>query len=211
MKLNPRVFKNLNTEPFLEQDIDGQKVSFYDMNETQYLTQYAGRGKFAIWTSNGGDEYKVLIEKSYYEALEPFYSYDVNKIWLNFLTSASQITRKMSMWFLIPTMVIYLAVAAVATIYFPDQIIAVLLGLIVVIFGSNIIQTRLTSNRVKEANINAQNQIRETLGNEVFDGLVQAQEDHYKAYFKFEEEAQEDSEAQISVDAEVVEEDKDKE
>lgn len=211
MKLNPRVFKNLNTEPFLEQDIDGQKVSFYDMNETQYLTQYAGRGKFAIWTSNGGDEYKVLIEKSYYEALEPFYSYDVNKIWLNFLTSASQITRKMSMWFLIPTMVIYLAVAAVATIYFPEQIIAVLLGLIVVIFGSNIIQTRLTSNRVKEANINAQNQIRETLGNEVFDGLVQAQEDHYKAYFKFEEEAQEDSEAQISVDAEVVEEDKDKE
>lgn len=211
MKLNPRVFKNLNTEPFLEQDIDGQKVSFYDMNETQYLTQYAGRGKFAIWTSNGGDEYKVLIEKSYYEALEPFYSYDVNKIWLNFLTSASQITRKMSMWFLIPTMVIYLAVAAVATIYFPDQIIAVLLGLIVVIFGSNIIQTRLTSNRVKEANINAQNQIRETLGNEVFDGLVQAQEDHYKAYFKFEEEAQEDSEEPISVDAEVVEEDKDKE
>lgn len=211
MKLNPRVFKNLNTEPFLEQDIDGQKVSFYDMNETQYLTQYAGRGKFAIWTSNGGDEYKVLIEKSYYEALEPFYSYDVNKIWLNFLTSASQITRKMSMWFLIPTMVIYLAVAAVATIYFPEQIIAVLLGLIVVIFGSNIIQTRLTSNRVKEANINAQNQIRETLGNEVFDGLVQAQEDHYKAYFKFEEEAQEDSEELISVDAEVVEEDKDKE
>lgn len=211
MKLNPRVFKNLNTEPFLEQDIDGQKVSFYDMNETQYLTQYAGRGKFAIWTSNGGDEYKVLIEKSYYEALEPFYSYDVNKIWLNFLTSASQITRKMSMWFLIPTMVIYLAVAAVATIYFPEQIIAVLLGLIVVIFGSNIIQTRLTSNRVKEANINAQNQIRETLGNEVFDGLVQAQEDHYKAYFKFEEEAQEDSEEPISVDAEVVEEDKDKE
>lgn len=211
MKLNPRVFKNLNTEPFLEQDIDGQKVSFYDMNETQYLTQYAGRGKFAIWTSNGGDEYKVLIEKSYYEALEPFYSYDVNKIWLNFLTSASQITRKMSMWFLIPTMVIYLAVAAVATIYFPEQIIAVLLGLIIVIFGSNIIQTRLTSNRVKEANINAQNQIRETLGNEVFDGLVQAQEDHYKAYFKFEEEAQEDSEEPISVDAEVVEEDKDKE
>lgn len=211
MKLNPRVFKNLNTEPFLEQDIDGQKVSFYDMNETQYLTQYAGRGKFAIWTSNGGDEYKVLIEKSYYEALEPFYSYDVNKIWLNFLTSASQITRKMSMWFLIPTMLIYLAIVAVATIYFPDQIIAVLLGLIVVIFGSNIIQTRLTSNRVKEANINAQNQIRETLGNEVFDGLVQAQEDHYKAYFKFEEETQEDSEAQISVDAEVVEEDKDKE
>lgn len=210
MKLNPRVFKNLNSEPFLEQDIDGQKVSFYDMNETQYLTQYAGRGKFAIWTSNGGNEYKVLIEKSYYEALEPFYSYDVNKIWLNFLTSASQITRKMSMWFLVPTMVIYLAIAAIATIYFPDQIIAVLLGLIVVIFGSNVVQTRLTSNRVKEANFNAQNQIRETLGNEVFDGLVQAQEDHYKAYFKFDEEQQENSDEQVSVEAEVVEEDKDK-
>lgn len=187
MKLNPKVYKNLNGEPFEVQSIDGVKVAFYDMNETNYLAQYASRGKFAIWTSNGGDDYKVLIEKSYYEALKPFYEYDVNKIWLGFLNQASEITKKVNMYFIIPTMVLYLVLATVSAIFFQDLMIQVLIGLLVVVFVSNIFQTRITSKRVRESNIKAQEDIRNTLGTDTFDELVKAQEEHYKNYFKFDE------------------------
>jgi hypothetical protein len=207
MKLNQKIYKNLTGEPFLVQDIDGQKVSFYDMNETPYLTQYAGRGKFAIWTTNGGDDYKVLIERSYYEALKPFYEYNVNKIWLNFLTSASSITRKINLWFLVPTMSLYVIIAALATIFLPNYVLQVLLGLIVVVFVSNIVQTRLTSKKIKEANFNAQDQIKEALGVVEFESLIQAQEEHYKAYFKFEDD-EVTNEEPIELDAEEVEEEK---
>jgi len=188
MKLNPKIYKNLNQEPFLEQEIEGVKVAFYDMNETQYLTQYAGRGKFALWTSNGGDDYKVLIEKSYYEALQPFYDYDVNKIWIDFLSNAGNITKKMSRLFLIPSLIFYVLISTLALLFLEDQIVPIFLGVIVVIFGINIFQTRVTSNKVREANIQAQDQIRETLGATTFDQLVVAQEEHYKNYFKFDEE-----------------------
>ncbi len=188
MKLNPKVYKTLNQEPFLEQEIEGIKVAFYDMNETKYLTQYAGRGKFALWTSNGGNDYKVLIEKSYYEALQPFYDYDVNKIWIEFLTNAGNITKKMSRLFLIPSLIFYVLVSTLALLFLEDQIVPIFLGVIVVIFGINIFQTRATSNKVREANIKAQDQIREALGETTFDQLVDAQEEHYKNYFKFDEE-----------------------
>lgn len=205
MKLNQKIYKNLTGEPFLEQDIEGQKVSFYDMNETSYLTQYAGRGKFAIWTTNGGDDYKVLIEKSYYEALQPFYEYNVNKIWLDFLTSASGISRKINFWFLVPTLSLYVIVALLATIFLPEIVLQVLLGLIVVVFASNIVQTRLTSKKIKEANFKAQEQIRESLGAAEFDALIQAQEEHYKTYFKFEEQEEASDEETIELEAKEIE------
>jgi hypothetical protein len=187
MKLNPKVYKQLTGEPFETQNANGKIIEFHYMNDTPFLFQFASRGRFAIWTSDGSN-YKVLIEAKYYEALKDFYQPEVNLIWLNFLERVGAMSKKINMWFIIPTFFLYIIVAGVATIAFPNQTLPILLGMIVLVVFSNMIQGRLVNKKVREENKIAQDQIREFLGNERFDGLVKSQEDHYQEYFKFNEE-----------------------
>ncbi|MBU1142452.1 MAG: hypothetical protein KKH92_02275 [Firmicutes bacterium] len=187
MKLNPKVYKQLTGEPFETQNANGKIIEFHYMNDTPFLFQFASRGRFAIWTSDGNN-YKVLIEAKYYEALNDFYQPEVNLIWLNFLERVGSMSKKINMWFIIPTFFLYIIVAGVATIVFPEQTLPILLGMIVLVVFSNMIQGRLVNKKVREENKVAQDQIREFLGNERFDGLVKSQEDHYQEYFKFNEE-----------------------
>lgn len=186
MKLNPKIYNKLTSEPFETQKLDGKTVEFHYMNDTPYLFQYASRGRFAVWTSNGID-YKVLIEKTYYEALGDFYQYEVNKIWLQFLENVGNISKKVNMWFIIPTLLIYVVAAGIASVFFAGYMLQILLGLIVLVVISNIFQSRIVNKKVKEENQAAQNKIREYIGVEAFDDLVTAQEKHYQAYFKFDQ------------------------
>jgi hypothetical protein len=68
MKLNPKIYKQLTQEPFDTQEINGKIVEFHYLNDTPYLFQFASKGRFAIWTSDGNN-FKVLVEKRYYEML----------------------------------------------------------------------------------------------------------------------------------------------
>ncbi|PKK96897.1 MAG: hypothetical protein CVV58_04005 [Tenericutes bacterium HGW-Tenericutes-3] len=192
MKLNPKVYKQLTGEPFEKQVVDGKNVEFHYMNDTPFLLQYASRGRFAVWTSDGKD-YKVLIEKAYYEALQDFYQFGVNKIWLTFLEKVSSMSSKINRLFIIPTIILYVIVAGVAYAFFQDYTLQILLGLIVLVVISNIFQSRIVNNKVKLENKNSQDQIRALIGAEQFDELVKAQEEHYKNYFKFEDEPVEES------------------
>jgi len=84
--------------------------------------------------------------------------------------------------------------------------------MIVAVVISNIFQGRIVNNKVREANIATQDKIRAFLGQDQFDDLVKAQEAHYQAYFKFNEEPQpEETQDQIEPQPEevVVEEAKD--
>lgn len=193
MKLNHRVYKRLTNEPFETQVIDGKTVEFHYMNETPFLAQFASRGRFAIWTSDG-QNYKVLIEKTYYEALNEFYEPELNKIWLGFLENIGKVSKKINMFFTIPTLILYAGVALLASIYFAEQVFEILIGLVIVVVISNVIQGKVVNKKVKQENFNAQNLIRNCVGVGKFDELVLAQEEHYKKYFKFEEEPQVETE-----------------
>lgn len=207
MKLNPKIYRQLNNEPFMSQEIDGKMIEFHYMNETPFLYQFASRGRFAIWTSDGTN-YKVLIEKSYHESLEAFYQPEVNHIWLNFLESVGGISKKINMWFIIPTLVIYVIIAALATFVFKDYTLQILLGMIVLVVVSNMFQSRLVNKKVRDENLKAQDLIRAHMGNEKFESLIKAQEDHYQAYFKFnEQQAQAQEQPEISNDEEKMSED----
>lgn len=192
MKLNLKVYRQLTTEPFLTQEIDGKIIEFHYMNDTPFLFQYASRGRFAIWTSDG-QNYRVLIEKAYYEALQPFYETEVNKIWLNFLENVSGVSRKINMYFIIPTLFLYVVIAGLATFLFKDYTLQILLGMIVLVVISNMIQGRIVNKKVREENLRAQDLIRAHMGNEKFESLVKAQEDHYHDYFKFQDQSAQDA------------------
>jgi hypothetical protein len=187
MKLNPKIYNQLTSEPVETQVVNGKKVEFHYMDETPYLFQFASRGRFAVWTSDGND-YKVLIESKYHKALSDFYTVEVNEIWLSFLEKVSQLSRKMNLMFLIPTVILYIAVGFFASIYLPNNIWSIIFAMIVLVIFSNIFQSRLINKRVRLENNMAQDQIRQLIGVEKFNNLVDAQEAHYKEYFKFEEE-----------------------
>lgn len=187
MKLNPKVFNQLKTEPFTSQTIEGKTIEFYYMNDTPFLFQFASRGRFAVWTSDG-QNYKVLVEQKYFDVMKDFYSEEVNTIWLGFLTRVSGISKKINMWFMIPTLVLYIVIAGLATWLFPDMMLQILLFMIVLVVASNMIQSRIVNNKVREENRKTQDEIRAYIGEGAFEELVKAQEAHYQDYFKFEEE-----------------------
>lgn len=203
MKLNAKIYKQLTNEPFEKQEINGKTVEFHYMDDTPYLTQYAGRGRFALWTSDGAN-YKVLIESTYYEALKPFYEYEVNVIWLGFLDKVSSLSKKINNRFIIPTLALYALGAILAIVFFQDQTLPILLGLIILVVISNIVQSKVVNKKVKEENVATQDEIRNHLGQENFDELVKAQEEHYQKYFSFEDQPM-DGELEEVDEVEIVE------
>ncbi|AUD62250.1 hypothetical protein BK010_01060 [Tenericutes bacterium MO-XQ] len=200
MKLNSKVYKQLTNEPFEKHEINGKTVEFHYMDDTPFLTQFASRGRFAVWTSDGND-YKVLIESTYYEALKPFYQYDVNVIWLSFLDKVSSISKKINMLFIIPTLALYAIGAILTFVFFEEYTLQILLGLIIIVFISNMVQSKVVNSKVRAENQKTQDLIREHLGQDNFDELVKAQEEHYQKYFRFDEVEQTDTPAEQEAEA----------
>lgn len=187
MKLNPKIYAQLTQEPFDTQEINGKIVEFHYLNDTPYLFQFASKGRFAIWTSDGKN-FKVLVEKRYYELLSDFYLPEVNTIWINFLGKVGSISKKVNKWFMIPTLILYVVVAGLSTLLFPDYTMEILIGMVVLVIIGNIFQGRYLNQRVALENKNTQDEIRDYLGVERFNALVDNQAIHYQEYFKFEEE-----------------------
>ena len=212
MKLNPRVFRKIITQPFETQQLGSRTVEFHSMNESLFLETYGKRGRFAVWTAEK-NVYRVLIETSYYEAMKDFYQENINTIWIDFLERVTQKNKKINLMFIIPLMVTYLLAAIISSLYFPNEVFTVLLGILVVVFISNMFQNRLIRKSVADENIATQNLIRETMGEYKFNRLVEAQERHYKTYFHVPENdnvISEDVQSETSPQIEETTQDKDK-
>lgn len=108
-------------------------------------------------------------------------------IWLTFLEKISALSKKINRMFIIPTLLIYAIGAILAIVFFQDQTLPILLGLVILVVVSNMVQSRMVNKKVKEENESTQDKIRGYLGQETFDNLVTSQEEHYQAYFKFDE------------------------
>lgn len=183
MKLNPRVFKKIATQPFETQQLGSRTVEFHSMNDSLFFETYGKRGRFAVWTADQ-NTYRVLIETSYYEAMKDFYQENINTIWIDFLERVTQKNKRINLMFIIPLMVTYLLAAIISSLYFPNDVFTVLLGILVVVFISNMFQNRLIRKSVQDENVATQNLIRETMGEKKFNKLVEAQERHYRTFFQ---------------------------
>ena len=183
MKLNPRVYKKIATQPFETQQLGSRTVEFHSMNDSLFFETYGKRGRFAVWTADQ-NTYKVLIETSYYDAMKDFYQENINTIWIDFLERVTQKNKRINLMFIIPLMVTYLLAAIISSLYFPNDVFTVLLGILVVVFISNMFQNRLIRKSVQDENVATQNLIRETMGEKKFNKLVEAQERHYRTFFQ---------------------------
>ena len=89
MKLQYGIFKSLNN-PIEVQESDTKTVEIHSMNQTSYLAKFAGKGQFAVWTSDS-KSYKLLIEDGYYKTMKDLYGKRVNQVWIAFYEKADKI------------------------------------------------------------------------------------------------------------------------
>lgn len=201
MKLNPRIFKSLDN-PVETQDVNGRKVEIHYMNDTQYFARYAQQGQFAVWTSDGSD-YKLLIERDYLETLRPLYTSRINDVWIRFYEKATQVRNNIFLKLILPILIAALAIviifAAVPALRQYQTI--VLIGILVVVLASNILQSTLMKRRIERAREEAVIEIKETLGEEQFKSLIEEQGKFYDNFFDFkDDEVVEDASEQIEAE-----------
>lgn len=195
MKLNYKVFKALVEEPFLTQEINGNEVGFYYMNETPFLQQFVMRGRFYVWTSDG-KSYKLLIERGYYERVSYFFEQEINAVWLNFLEEVTSVNSKMSRNYLMISMGASLAIIILFSILLPSQLTWGIIAALVLTLVGNMIHSNKVNKIVREMNLNAQEEIRKILSEEKFNQFLTDQEEYMKEYFAFDEDEEEFDEEQ---------------
>lgn len=188
MKLNPKIYKTL-TQPFETQDVNGVTVEIHLMNDTNYLTRYAGQGQFAVWTSDGKD-YRLLIERDYYETLKPLYSPRVNDIWIRFYNRASKVRNDIFLKLLAPVLLLALIGIIVFAVVpalqaYQNIVLVVVLGLVLAV---NIAQSTMMKRGIERARVDAVTEIKDAVGLDQFNKLIDIQSKFYEEYFKFEEE-----------------------
>lgn len=187
MKMNVKLYNSLNN-PVDVQEVDGTKIEIHYMNDTNYLARYAGSGQFTVWASDGID-YKLLIERGYYEELGPLFQASVNGVWVKLYKKINELRRKMLFVFVLPVLVLLLA-AIVVTAFVPGLkqystvtlIVSLVLVLVVNIIQSNFIRKKVDVERDKSID-----EIQLILGADLFESLIHKQRDYHENYFNFDD------------------------
>lgn len=188
MKLNERVFEVLNGEPVEVQNLDGHEVRIYILDDyPDVLNEFVNKGKFAVWSCVDGTNYKLAIEKGYYDELRELYSDKVNDTWLKFWDECEKISSTFSKKIVLPAtaviIVIFVVLMALSN-KMPGKLGTYLtLGLAIVYVLVILILRKLTTNKINIANQNALAVIKKNLGEAHFNDLLERQRNYIDAYY----------------------------
>lgn len=188
MKLNERVFEVLNGEPVEVQNLDGHEVKIYILDDyPDVLNEFVNKGKFAVWSCVDGTNYKLAIEKGYYDELRELYSDKVNDTWLKFWDECEKISSTFSKKIVFPAtaviIVIFVVLMALSN-KMPGKLGTYLtLGLAIFYVLVILILRKLTTNKINTANQNALAVIKKNLGEAHFNDLLERQRNYIDAYY----------------------------
>lgn len=188
MKLNERVFEVLSGEPVEVQNLDGHEVKIYILDDyPDVLNEFVNKGKFAVWSCVDGTNYKLAIEKGYYDELRELYSDKVNDTWLKFWDECEKISSTFSKKIVLPAtaviIVIFVVLMALSN-KMPGKLGTYLtLGLAIVYVLVILILRKLTTNKINIANQNALAVIKKNLGEAHFNDLLERQRNYIDAYY----------------------------
>lgn len=209
MKMLPRDYAKAVGTPFRVEKYKDANLEMYYLNDRNDFYKFAQRGRFSVWTSDGVN-YRLFVEKGYYEAVPNLYKNEVNDIWLDFTNSIYGAQRKMSRKYMMVSMIVLLVVLGASMLLqtlWAEQANNIFLAAMVVLFiglfvSSNGQQKRLRS-LVQEENKKATELIKNELGEEAFQEILDNQEKYYQKYFNTEEETE--TPAQSNDEQEVLE------
>lgn len=220
MRINPKLFAIANeAEPVDVQEFDGRKIEVFMMEPyPQVKEEFINKGKFAVWSSVDGVNYRLFIEDGYYNELKPLYSQAVNKIWVDFWDTCETVSRKMSRFVILPVTVAAIG-GCIGFSFLEKGSIYAMIAVVVIAFVIMLFCNRLTRKKIYDANTASVELIKKALGGtKQFDEMLERQKNYMDSYYDslypdedFEEEETEELSAQAVEEVEVVEEESQKE
>ncbi|MBN3491100.1 hypothetical protein JV173_06165 [Acholeplasma equirhinis] len=201
MKMLPKDYNKAVGEPFRVEDYRGAKLEMYYLDDRPDYAVFARRGRFSVWTSDGVN-YRLFVDKGYYEAVKGLYQNEVNDIWLDFTNKIYGAQKKLSNFYMLINaglFVLLMILAYVLQALVPDMVNDLFLYstivLFIAIFATGSLQQKKLKKLVEEENRTATNLIRQTIGENAFQEILDGQEAYYKQYFQ--PAADEEAEAEV--------------
>ena len=214
MKINERLYDVLGLMPYKEpapgedyvpvpstpfevQQCGKHSVELYYMNDyADVLKEFTAQGKFAVWSSKDGVNYRLAVEKNYFEKLHELYTVEVNEIWLGFWdkcdTLQSNFSRHLVLPLTIGVLVLFLLFANWNNFFKGAQMqdglqLGLTLGipfafLIVMMFLRKNIYNKIAASQQKNLAI-----IKDHFGENKYASLLKAQRSYIDSYFEADE------------------------
>lgn len=208
MKINPRIYDYADEENKVEaQELEGHNLEIYYMDDYPGLKEefVDSKGKFAVWSSVNGKDYRLYIEKGYHEKLQPLYTKKINGIWLNFWDECEKISNKFRIIVLPITIAILVVIFLIS--YFVKNQIANIIA-VVAIAGTFLIgllaARKISNKKFADANKKSVDEIKKYLGEKTFERLLEEQRSYMDEYFKYEDETSEEEIEKVEATGEVV-------
>lgn len=210
MKLNERLYDVLGFKPYkepnpgedyvpipsepIETQVCGKhQVEIYYMNEyTDVLHEFTRQNKFAVWSSKDGVNYRLAVEKEYYEKVSDLYTVAVNERWLKFWDDCEVIQNNFSKKIVLPTtiivVVLFLFFANWNNMFKNAQMnstlsLALTIGIPLVYMIVMLFLRKNVMTKIQMSQENALKSVREYFGDKKFEELLKIQRTYIDDYF----------------------------
>ncbi|MBE6136936.1 MAG: hypothetical protein E7176_00885 [Erysipelotrichaceae bacterium] len=202
MRINPKLYVIAEgVTPIETQQFDDRRVELFYMDDFDGVKEeFINKGQFAAWSSEDGVNYRVFIEKGYYEAVGELYTQPINKIWVEFWDTTEKITHKLSRKIMMPIMIIAVIVC-IGSMWMGDVGQYIAIGILVAAFIVMLVINSKTKKSIVAENIKSRDLIVKHLGQNRFDALLDAQKSYMDEYYQSLYPQDEDEESSDSDDA----------
>ena len=202
MKVNVKLYNLVETQKPLDvQEIDGRVVEMYNMDEFPRIQEeFIRQGRFAVWSSVDGKNYRIFIEPGYYNEFKELYSLNVNKIWVDFWDACEKISHTATFKIIIPVTGVALA-GCLGLSFWKSEISTYLsIGLVVIAFLAMMVSNSRAKSKIQQENIKSVDLIKKEVGEKRFEELIEARKDYTDKYYAAlypEDEIEEETEQEV--------------
>ena len=185
MKVNVKLYNLVNGQSPLDvQQIDNRNVEIYSMVDfPQVKEEFIRQGRFAVWSSVDGNNYRIFIEPGYYNEFKELYSLPVNKIWVDFWDACEKLSHTATFKIIIPVTGVALA-ACVGLSFWKSEISSYIsIALVILAFLAMMISNSRAKSKIQQENVKSVELIKKEVGEKRFEQLIEARKDYTDKYF----------------------------